>query len=133
MPQQRDPIVYEVEDILRDEPWNMLITPKASQSSHPPGVSQDVMYIDNVSVMDDESSGVICDLGFMVGGHITWTRTFVMTTATYWYRNHTHWTLTSDYQIVARFRITANNGGGAVGDTVHMHVNGFYLEPYSSP
>jgi len=81
---------------------------------------------------EDHDAGIV-DLGFMVGSHIYWTRTFVMTTATYWYRNHVHWTLTSDYQVVARFRVVTQGDGNYEGDIVHMNVNGFYLEEYASP
>lgn len=133
MPQLRDPIVIEMVDILRAAPRNILISPKASQPTRSSGGIQAVQYIDNVSVMNETSAACIVDLGFMVGSHVFWTRTFVCTTAGYWYRNHVHWTLTSDYQVVARFRITSQNGGGTLDDVIHMNINGYYLEPYSSP
>jgi len=133
MPQQRDPIMYMLKDTLRDAPWNMLITPKAAQPTRQEGVLQPVIYIDVISVMNEAHDGGIVDLGFMVGTTITWTRTFAMATATYWYRNHMHYTLTSDYQVVARFRLVTEGDGNYVDDIVHMHVNGYYLEPYTSP
>lgn len=133
MPQYRDPIIYEVGDNLRAAPNNILITPKASQPTRQEGVLQPVMFIDVISLMDETHGAVLADIGFMVGSHITWSRTIALTFAGHWYRNHVHYTLTSDYQLVARFRIGEEGGDGAVSDVVHMNVNGFYLEPYTSP
>jgi len=133
MPQHRDPFVHRVTERLRAAPDNTLIMPKARQPTRQAGGIQAVMYIDNISVMDETSAAVIVDIGFMVGSIITWSRTFVCATAGYWYRNHVHYTLTSDYQVVARFRITANDGGGTLDDVIHMNINGYYLEPYTSP
>ncbi len=133
MPQRRDPIVYQVQDRLRAAPWNVLVTPKAAQPTRQTGVLQAVMYIDVISCMNPTHAAGVVDLGFMVGANITWSRTFAMPTAGYWYRNHMHYTLTSDYQVVARFRLVAEGDGNYLGDVVHMNVNGYYLEDYTSP
>ncbi|GAJ16910.1 unnamed protein product, partial [marine sediment metagenome] len=50
-----------------------------------------------------------------------------------WLRNHVHYTLTSDYQIVCRFNLVTQGEGNYAGDHVQMNVNGYYLEPYTSP
>jgi len=120
-------------DYLRAAPNNLLVTPKATQPTRGGRPTQSVMYIDNVSLMNDVSAGSIVDIGFMIGSHITWTRTVVLATAGYWYWAHPHWTLLSDYQVVARFRITNQNGGGTLLDPIHMNVSGYYLDPYESP
>lgn len=133
MPQIRDPFVYEVIDRLRAKPSNMLISPKARQPTSRGREAQAIQYVAVISVMNEKSANTICDLGFMLGSHIFWSRTFTMATAGYWYRNHVHYTLTSDYQVVARFRIVDQDGGAAEGDVVHMNVNGYYLEEYTSP
>lgn len=133
MPQHRDPIIIEVDDNLRDDPNNLLITPKARQPTRQAGGIQAVQFIDVVSVCNyDHATGYI-DIGFMVGTHITWSRTFALGAAGHWLRNHVHYTLTSDYQIVCRFHIVTEGDGNYVGDHVHMNVNGYYLEPYTSP
>ena len=133
MPQYRDPIVHRITERLRCAPDNMLITPKARQPTRQEGVLQPVKFIDVVSLMNETSAAAIVDIGFMVGSIITWSRTITLATAGYWYWTHPHYTLTSDYQVVARFRITANNGGGTLDDVIHMNVNGYFLEPYTSP
>ena len=133
MPQYRDPFVHRVKERLRCVPDNMIITPKARQPTRQAGGIQAVEYIDVVSVMDETSAAAIVDIGFMVGSIITWSRTITLTTAGFWYWTHPHYTLTSDYQIVARFRIPEQNGGACVDDVIHMNVNGYYLEPYTSP
>jgi len=133
MPQQRDPIIYEVFEGLKAVPGNLLITPKDTQPTRQEGVLQPVVYIDTVSLMDETNAAVIVDVGFMVGSHIFWMYTDTLTTTGYWYFQHVHWTLTSDYQVVARVRIGEQNGGAREGDLVHMNVNGYYLEPYTSP
>ncbi|GAI61415.1 unnamed protein product, partial [marine sediment metagenome] len=97
------------------------------------GGIQAVMHIDVVSVCNfDHKDGVI-DIGFMVGSHITWSRTFSLGAAGAWLRNHVHYTLTSDYQIVCRFNLVTQGEGNYAGDHVQMNVNGYYLEPYTSP
>jgi len=111
----------------------MLITPRASQPLRRVGVLESVMFVQVVSVMDETHDAAICDLGFMAGGRITWSRTLTLTTAGYWYPNHVNYSLTSDHQIVARFRNIGDGGGAAAGDIVHLNVNGYYLEPYESP
>jgi len=133
MPQIRDPFSHEVTDNLRAAPNNLLIMPKARQPTREGRPTQAVMFIDNVSLMDEVSAGVHVDIGFMIGTHITWSRTVTLATAGYWYWAHPHYTLLSDYQIVARFRIESVNGGGTLGDPIHMNVHGYYLEPYTSP
>jgi len=133
MPQYRDPFSHEVSDYLQAAPNNILVTPKASQPTREGKPTQSVMFIDNVSLMDAVSATVHVDVGFMIGSHIVWTRTVTLAVAGYWYWAHPHWTLLSDYQVVARFRIEANNGGGTLLDPIHMNVSGFYLEPYTSP
>lgn len=133
MPQQRDPFVIEVDDNLRAAPNNLLVTPKARQPTRQRGGIQAVFFIDVVSITNFTHEEGVFDVGFMVGSHITWTRTFTLGAAGYWTRNHVHYTLTSDYQIVARFHIVAEGKGNYVGDHVQMNVNGYYLEPYTSP
>ncbi len=133
MPQIRDPFSHEVDDYLRAAPNNILATPKAAQPTRAGRPTQSVMFIDNVSVMNEASAAAIVDIGFMIGSHITWSRTVTLATAGYWYWAHPHYTLLSDYQVVARFRVTANDGGSAEGDHVHMNVTGFFLDPYASP
>ena len=132
MPHQRDPIIHRVTDRVRAAPWNMLITPKAAQPTRRGRPPQAVYHVDVMSVMNEDHDASIVDLGFMVGSLITWTRTFACTTAGYWYRNNVHYTLTSDYQLLARFRLVTEGDGAYVGDIVHLNVNGYYLEPYTS-
>ena len=91
------------------------------------------MYIENVSLMDEISAAVHVDIGFMIGSHIVWSRTVTLATPTYWYWAHPHYTLLSDYQVVARFRIESLNGGGTLGDPIHMNVTGYFFDPYESP
>lgn len=133
MPQYRDPFVHRMTELLRAAPKNFIITPKASQPTRARGGIQAVMHVDVVSLMNEMATNAIVDLGFMVGSTITWSRTVTLATPLSWYRNHVHYTLTSDYQVVARFRIATPDGGQAVDDIIHMNVNGYYLEPYSSP
>ncbi len=133
MPQIRDPFVHEVADNLRAAPNNLLITVKARQPTREGRPTQAVMHIDVVSIINNDRAGSLVDIGFMVGSHITWSRTLVCTNGSRWYRNHVHYTLTSDYQIVARFHLVTEGAGARVGDHVQMNVNGYYLEPYTSP
>ncbi|GAI88427.1 unnamed protein product [marine sediment metagenome] len=133
MPQIRDPFVHEVGGVLAAAPHNMLVTVKAAQPTREGRPTQAVMYVDVISIMDETTAAAVVDIGFMVGSHITWSRTLVCTNDTYWYRNHVHYTLTSDYQVVARFRIADPPNGAKVGDVVHMNVSGYYMEPYTSP
>lgn len=133
MPQKRDPFSYEVSDYLQPAPNNILVTPKATQPTRRGRPTQSVMVIENVSLMDEVSASVLVDIGFMIGSHIVWTRTVTLGVATYWYWAHPHWTLLSDYQVAARFRIASTNGGGVLEDPIHMNVSGYYLEEYTSP
>ncbi len=133
MPQIRDPFIYEVGDDLRPAPNNLLIMPKAAQPTREGRPTQAVMYVDVIALMDETTEGAVVDIGFMVGSHITWSRTVTLATAGFWYRNHVHYTLTSDYQAVARFRLRDNQTGALEGDVIHMNVHGYYLEPYTSP
>lgn len=133
MPQHRDPIVMEVDGDLAAIPHNLLVSPKARQPTRQAGGIQAVQFIDVVSVCNfDHKDGVI-HIGFMVGSHITWSRTFSLGAVGAWLRNHVHYTLTSDYQIVCKFDLVAEGEGNYVGDRVQMNVNGYYLEPYTSP
>ncbi|GAF92946.1 unnamed protein product, partial [marine sediment metagenome] len=104
-----------------------------SQPTRQTGVLQAVQHIDVVSLCNFTRAASQVDIGFMVGSHITWSRTIVLTNGSRWYRNHVHYTLTSDYQIVARFNLVTEGAGAQVGDHVQMNVNGYYLEPYTSP
>jgi len=133
MPQIRDPFTHEVSDNLRAAPNNILVTPKARQPTRKGRPTQSVMYIENVSVMAEISAAVHVDIGFMIGSHITWSRTVTLATAGYWYWAHPHYTLLSDYQVVARFRVENANGGGTLGDPIHMNVTGYFFDPYESP
>ena len=118
MPQFRDPLVWRVSKVIGSTAGNDLMTPDTGR----PG---QVMYIDNVSLMNETAAGQVVDIGFFDGRQITWTRTMVLTTAGYWYYCHVHWSLTTDYQIIARFRTSPS--------MAHMNVNGYVLEPYTSP
>ena len=133
MPQYRDPICWRVKDSLRADNEAQLVTPKSSQPTRQVGVLQPVMYVERLGVMNETSAATICDIGYMVGGYIHWFWTMALTTAGYWYWAHVQWTLTSDYQIVARWRVPTQNGGAGIGDICHLNVNGYYLEPYTSP
>lgn len=133
MPQQRDPFSHEVAGVLAADPANRLITVKAAQPTRKGRPTQSVMFVGIVSVIDETTAGAIVDLGYMVGSRVTWSRTIVCATAGYWYRNHVNYTLLSDHQIVARFRIASGSNGAEVGDMVRMNVNGYYLDPYTSP
>ncbi|MBA7613093.1 hypothetical protein ES703_20336 [subsurface metagenome] len=133
MPQIRDPFIHEVSDYLRAVPNNILVTPKARQPTREGKPTQSVMFIDNISLMDAISATVHVDVGFMIGSHIVWSRTVTLAVATYWYWAHPHYTLLSDYQVVARFRIEANNGGGTLEDPIYMNVTGYFFDPYASP
>lgn len=133
MPQIRDPFSHEVRDNLRAAPNNILVTPKARQPTRKGRPTQSVMYIENVSLMDGISATVHVDIGFMIGSHIVWSRTVTLATAGYWYWAHPHYTILSDYQVVARFRIESLNGGGTLGDPIYMNVTGYFFDPYESP
>lgn len=133
MAQQRDPIVYQMQDVLRAAPENVLVTPKAAQPTRASGVLQAVMYIERVGLMNEDHAGGVVDIGFMVGSNVHWYWTLVLTTATYWYWAFVQWTLTSDYQVVSRWRLVTQDNGNYVNDIARMNVNGYYLEPYSSP
>jgi len=133
MPQQRDPICYKIKDSLRADALFRLVTPKASQPTRQAGVLQPVMYLERLAVMNETSSGGLVDIGFMVGSDVHWYWTLALTTALTWYWAFVQWTLTADYQVVAQFRVPAQNGGNCAGDICHLNVNGYYLEPYTSP
>jgi len=133
MPQYRDPICHQVQDSLRDATLCRLVTPKANQPTRQVGVLQPVMYIERLALMNEDSSGGLADIGYMVGSNVHWFWTLTLTTAGIWYWAFVQWTLTADYQIVAEFRVPAQNGGNNIGDICHLNVNGYYLDPYSSP
>jgi len=133
MPQIRDPFIHEVDDDLRAAPANLLVSPKARQPPRAGRPAQAVMYIDVVSICNFTTGGGYVDIGFMVGSHITWSRTFTLGDPGHWTRNHVHYTLTSDYQVVARFHLEDAEKKNNVGDHVQMNINGYYMEPYTSP
>lgn len=133
MPQQRDPFVSEVVEAIRAAPDNLLIEPRAAQPTRAGGGVQAVKHIERVSLMNAAGSGGLVDIGLMRGSHIHWIWTLTLTTAGVWYWAHLEITTLSDYQVVARFRISEQNGGAHLNDPVHMNVHGYYLEPYTSP
>jgi len=128
MPQQRDPFLWEVEDvvrggvdlILRTEPWT--------------GRDQ-VMFLDEISVVNHGHAGGNVEVGLFQGGHYFALDTVYALALGGWEYGRGMVTILSKWQVYARFFYGAGDGAATCvnGDLCGLHVVGYVLEPYSSP
>ena len=128
MPQQRDPFMWKVHDVMRAAANQDLITEPWPQRDH-------VLYCDEVSVSNATHSGGDVIIGLLQGGHFFELDSIFNLVAGHWHYGFGHFTFHSKWQIAARFLYeNQGNGEGCVaGDIIKLHVVGFVLEPYSTP
>lgn len=124
MPQQRDPFLWRVRSTydgtggleLVTEPWT--------------GRDQ-IMYLDEISVCNADTSGGDVEVGLLYGGHHFELDTIFNLVAGMYHYAHAKVTLLSKWQVYARFlNVSADM---VAGDICDLHVLGYVLEPYTSP
>ena len=128
MPEQRDPFLWEVADVVRDgvdlvlrtEPWT--------------GRDQ-VMYLDEISVCNHGHAGGDVEVGLFQGGHYFALDTVYTLALGGWEYARGLVTILSKWQVYARFfYANANQEPHCTnGDLCGLHVVGYVLEPYTSP
>ena len=124
MPQQRDPMMWDVRDTVRDgvslelrtEPWT--------------GRDQ-VLYVDEISVCNADHAGGDVEVGLVMGGRHFELDTIFNLVAGMWHYGHGRFTFLSKWQIYARFLYETD--ACVNGDVCDLHVIGYVLEPYTSP
>ena len=128
MPQQRDPFLWEVRDVVRDGRDLVLITE--------PWTGRDqVLFADVVSVCNHGHAEGLVEVGLLQGGHFYALETVPMGVAGRWMRLGSRFTFLSKWQVYARFFYSCQDGVGHCCDLdlCELHVTGYVLEPYSSP
>lgn len=124
MPQQRDPFLWRVDDVVRGGGDFELVTE--------PWTGRDqVLFLDEISVCNDGHAGGDVLVGVLYGGHHFELDTVYNLVLGGWEYAHGKITILNKWQIFARFLYAQDEL--AVGDSVHLHVVGYVLEPYSSP
>jgi len=128
MPQQRDPLMYEVEDqvkntvdlVLMTEPWT---------------IRKQVLRCDEISVINHASTGGDVEIGLIQGGHFFALDTIFGLVADRWANWGHGFTYLSEWQIYAKFFYETDGNGDpcANGDLCGLHIIGYVLEPFSTP
>lgn len=124
MPQQRDPFLWRVRDVLQGTTSLELVTE--------PWTGRDqIMYLDEISVCNANGSGGDVEVGLLYGGHHFELDTVFALVAGMYHYAHGKVTIMSKWQVYARFLYEQTNQDD--GDICDLHVVGYVLEPYSSP
>ena len=128
MPQQRDPFLWEVRDVVRDGHDLVLITE--------PWTGRDqVLFADAVSVCNHGHAEGQVEIGLVQGGHFYALETVAGWAPGWWVPLRWGFTFLSKWQVYARFFYDCEDGQGNCCDLdlCELHVTGYVLEPYSSP
>jgi len=91
-----------------------------------------VLYCDEISVCNHQSSGGDVEVGLVMGGRFFELDTIFNLVAGMWHYGHGKFTFLSPWQIYARF-IYENEAACVDGDDCELHVVGYTLEPFSTP
>jgi len=90
-----------------------------------------IMFLDEISVMNDTTGGGDVEVGLLMGGkHFALDTVYNLAIGGYEYARG-QVTILSKWQVYARFVYEAQ--ACVNGDQCHLHVAGYVLEPYSSP
>ena len=128
MPQQRDPFLWEVRDVVRDGHDLVLITE--------PWTGRDqVLFADAVSVCNRGHGDGLVEVGLLQGGHFYALETVLVWVDGGWIPLRPGFTFLSKWQVYARFfyHCEGQEEYCCEGDLCELHVAGYVLEPYSSP
>ena len=125
MPQQRDPFMWDVRDVVRG-------TQSLELQTQPWTGRDQIMYVDEISVRNDTHSGGDVEIGLFMGGRYFELDTIFNLVAGMWHYGHGKFTFLSKWQIYARF-LYETEAACIDGDLCDLHVLGYVLEPYSSP
>ena len=128
MPQQRDPFLWEVRDVVRDGHDLVLITE--------PWTGRDqVLFADMISVINHGHEYGNVEVGLVQGGHYYALETLTSISADAWIVVGSKFTFLSKWQVYARFFYDCElqEEHCCEGDLCELHVTGYVLEPYSSP
>ena len=124
MPQQRDPFLWEVRDVVRDGHDLVLITE--------PWTGRDqVLFADVVSVCNRGHGSGLVEVGLLQGGHFYALETVMIGMPGQWMPLGSRFTFLSKWQVYARFFYHQEYCCDL--DVCELHVTGYVLEPYSSP
>jgi len=127
MPQQRDPLHWHILDTVVGTVDLVLMTP-------PFGERGKVWYVEEITVCNRDGSGGLVDIGVLDGNRYIDHETLTLTTAGLYYLAHLKMTLLTDYHVYARFRYDATGEAPCDnGDVCELNINGYVLEPFTSP
>lgn len=128
MPQQRDPILEIVRDVVHDGLDLVLRTQPWRDRAQ-------VIHCERVCICNHTSSGGDVTFGLAQGGQFVELCTVYGLLAGMWAHAHFPFTFLSQWEIFARFHYEEDGNGNPCGngDNCEMHVVGYVLEPFTSP
>jgi len=128
MPQQRDPLCYQLSGVCTAGFDYELRTP-----AH--GARNQVQLIEEIVAMNEDHDKTICDVGIYDGRAILWVETRQLPVASYWYRLHGDFSLLTNQCVVVRWRTETydTEPQSIEGDRIHVNIFGCVLEPFTTP
>lgn len=119
MPQERDPVLFRLSDEADQNGTVDLLTPPLKRL--------EVWEAEEISVQCEDANQGYALVGIFDGNRPAWFYQQALGNDDFWYNVDLRLTMLTDYQVIVRFT------GVGVNARCDVNVNGYVLEPFTSP